>query len=105
MQYKMIVLQLLEQHPELFKQARLQGSILPRVEYYADELKTLHEAWKAAILQSKPDREPSRIASGALEVALDEIQARLPGGSTLHHNQAISLDSMAEVFRSYSPRA
>jgi hypothetical protein len=105
MQYKMIVLQLLEQHPELFNQVRERGNILPMGEYYACELKTIHEAWKAAILQSKPDREASQIANSALELALDEIQARLPGGSTLHHNQAISLDSMAEVFRSYSPRA
>ena len=105
MQYKLILLQLLEQHPELFKQVRQRGNIHPKVEYYACELKTLHDAWKAAILQSKPDREASQIASGALEVALEEIQARLPEGSTLHRNQAISLDSMAEAFRNYSPRA
>ena len=104
MQYKMIVLQLLEQHPELYGQVRDRGHILPMVEYYACELKTIHEAWNAAMLQSKTDRQAGQIEGGALELALQELQARLPGGSTMHRNQATSLDSMAMVFRSYSSR-
>jgi len=44
MQYKTIVLHLLEQHPEIYDPLRRHRRMLPTLEYYARELKTLHDA-------------------------------------------------------------
>ena len=46
MQYKTIVLQLLEQQPEVYNQLRKQRQLLQTLEIYSDQLKALHEDWK-----------------------------------------------------------
>jgi hypothetical protein len=44
MQYKSIVLQLLEQRQEIYNQLRKQKQVLPTMEHYARELRNLHLA-------------------------------------------------------------
>lgn len=102
MQYKIIVLQLLEQHPELYERFRQQRTMLPTLEYYARELKILHEAWMEVILRVKPG---SRIGSIALELALDDLQTRLPGSYSVDNIQTLSLDSMMTYIHRHSPHA
>ena len=63
MQYKTIVLELLQQRPEMHDQLRRNRMLLPTLELYASELKTSHEAWKDTPLpgeagqRPEPDRE------------------------------------------------
>ena len=76
MLYKTIVLQLLEQNPQIYEPLRRQRQMLPALEYYANELKTLHQAWKEILVKAVPGSDPDQIASEALEQG-----AEGPGGS------------------------
>jgi hypothetical protein len=91
MQYKTIVLELLEQHPALMEALRSQRILLASMESYASELKISHEAWKEQLNQSKPESNPLQIASEALELALEQFQNRLPS-------------ELEEMTRSHSPQ-
>jgi len=46
MQYKTIILQLLQQRPQMHEQLRQERKLLPTLEIYAKELKASHEDWK-----------------------------------------------------------
>jgi hypothetical protein len=100
MQYKTIVLQLLEQHPEIYDQLRRQRQVLPTMEHYALELRNLHLAWKETLTQASPDSDPSQIASEAMELALKDLEDRLPNGSPRDGQEALSLyQAMAFISR------
>ena len=62
-------------------QLRKDRKLLPTLELYARELKTSHEAWKETLVQARPGSDPSQIASEALEMALKELEDRLPSAS------------------------
>jgi hypothetical protein len=99
MQYKTIVLQLLEQNPEVYDQLRRQRQMGPTLERYASELKTLHEAWKENLSQAKPGSDQSQIASEALEMALKEMEERLPFAFHPDGNEPLTLDEAMAFIR------
>lgn len=76
MQYKTIILKLLEQRPTLHDQLRRERRLLTILDSFAQELKTRHEAWKEN-LSTKPNIDPGQIPSTALEMALQEVENRL----------------------------
>ncbi len=78
MQYKTIVLELLKERSRLHERLRKERKVLPTMERYARELKTSHEAWKELLAPLRPGSDPSQIASEALEMALKELEERLP---------------------------
>src|SRR5579871_1106094 len=88
MQYKTIVLQLLEQHPESYNRLRKGRQLLPTLDAYSIQLKTLHEDWKETLSQANPDSDPIQISSEALEIALKEFADRLPSVSRQNGNEA-----------------
>ncbi len=102
MQYKTIVLQLLEQHPEIYDPLRRQRQLLPTMEHYARELRSLHLAWKETLAQARPGSEESQIASEALELALKELEDRLSNGSPRDGQEALSLDQAMAYVRTHS---
>ncbi len=104
MQYKTIVLQLLEDRPELHEQLRSSRQLLSTLERLAKELKTSHEGWKDQISQARPGSEPSQIASEALEIALQELVDRLPTASP-QNGDDLSLDSAMAFLRAHTPPA
>jgi hypothetical protein len=67
MLYKTIVLELLEAQPTLHKRLRLSRKLLTELERYANTLKTAHQQWTEAGLDS----------SGAMEKAVHEIEERI----------------------------
>ena len=91
MQYKTIVHELLQQHTELYEQLRLTRRLKPTLETCAKELKASHEAWKDQLSQARPGSDPSQIASEALELAIQELEDRLPSGP-VDENETLSLD-------------
>ena len=105
MQYKTIVLQLIQESPEILDQLRSTRMLLPTMERYANELKTRHEAWKDRLSQAKPGSDGSQIASEALEIALKELKDCLPSGSPLDNNQPLSLDAAMAFLRRHTPLA
>ena len=98
MQYKTIILELLQQRPEMHEQLRKDRKLLTTMESYARDLKTSHEAWKETLNQERPGSDPSQIASEALEMALKELEDRLSAGSLPSDSETLSLDAaMASI--------
>lgn len=104
MQYKTIILQLLEQNPQVRDQLKRDRQMLPTMERYALELKTRHEAWKETLSQTMPGSDETQIASEALELALKEVEDRLPAGSHPDDKEALSLDAAMAFIRRPMPR-
>ena len=105
MQYKTIVLELLQQQPEIYDQLRKDRKLLPALEFYARELKTSHEAWKETLSQANPASDPSQIASEAMEMAVKELQDRLQTGSQENDHDTLSLDAAMNFVRNPTSRA
>jgi hypothetical protein len=105
MQYKTIVLELLQQRPEIHEQLRQQRMLLSTLERYANELKTSHEAWKDRLLQAKPGNSQSQIESEALEIALKEVEDSLPPASPPDETEPLSLDAAMAFIRRHTPPA
>lgn len=78
MQYKTMILELLQQRPEMHEQLRKERKLLTTLEYYSKALKQSHEAWKEQLASASPGSHPSQISSEALEMALKELEDRLP---------------------------
>ncbi len=98
MQYKTIILELLQQRPPMHEQLRTNRSLLQAVELYAAELRNSHEAWKEALHGAKADSDPSQIAGEALELALKEVEASLLIAFPPDDEEALSLDAaMASI--------
>lgn len=100
MHYKTIILEMLEQRPKMREELRQSRKLLPTLEFYASELKDSHEAWKERLLQAKPATDPSQIASEAMELALKDMEDRLPSESHQGESEVLSLDqAMARISR------
>jgi hypothetical protein len=77
MHYKTIVLALLQQRTEMHEQLRRSRKLLPALEYYAGELKESHEEL-TDLLSAVPGYEPSEIRGCAMELAIKQLEDRLP---------------------------
>lgn len=105
MQYKTMVLELLQQCPEIHDQLRCRRMLLPTLERYAAQLKTRHEAWKNHLSQEKPGSDPSQITSEALEIALQELEDSLPSASPPDETEPLSLEAAMAFIRRHTPPA
>lgn len=103
MLYKTITLELIQDRPELYERLRSTKRLLPTVDAYAIDLKTSHEAWKGMIERQRPDSDRARIASEALELAIEELRGRLPSESATHEEETPSLDGAMTFLRRHSP--
>jgi len=104
MQYKTIVLELLIQRTQLHEQLRSTRQLLPAMESYARELKDGHLTWMATLAESRPGSDPSQISSEALELALNDLEERLPAGSPTSDGEVFSLDQAIAFVRRPSPK-
>ena len=104
MQYKTIVLELLTQRTELHEQLRLTRRLLATVETCARQLKESHEAWKTTLARSHPGSDPSQVSSEAMELALKELEDRLPAESPRDEAEPLSLDAAMAFVREATPR-
>ena len=104
MQYKTIVLELLQQRTEMHDQLRKERKLLPALEFYARELKSSHEAWKETLSEAKPGSDPSQIASEAMEMAIKELEDRLPSVSPPNGTEPLSLDAAMAFIRNHTSR-
>ena len=79
MLYKTIVLELLQDHPQLYDQLLCTRKLLPTLERYASELRIRHLGWKELLTEPRSRRATAtQIASQALELAVEELERRLP---------------------------
>jgi hypothetical protein len=89
MLYKTIVLELLQQRPQMHEQLRQQRRLLEEMERYSRWLKSHHEAWKDHLSRSRPGSDPAQIASEAMEIALQELVDRLDSESPPEGSEAL----------------
>ena len=104
MQYKTIVHELLQLRPQMHEQLRKDRKLLTTMEFYAKELKESHEAWEETLGQERPGSDRSQIRSEALELALRELEDRLPSASQTGEEEAISLDEAMAYLRNHTSR-
>ncbi len=104
MQYKTIVLELLQQRQQIYDQLLKTRTLLATINLYASQLRDIHVALKERLSQAKPESDPSQIASEALEIALQELQDSLPRESQPDDSQPLTLEAaMAFIHRHTSP--
>jgi hypothetical protein len=103
MLYKTIVLELLQGRPEVHEQLRRQKMLLATMEFYAAELKELHEAYKQELAEMKPGSGEKQIESQAMELALKELEGIFPSGSSSEERP--SLDDFMTYLREHTPPA
>lgn len=103
MQYKTIILELLQQRPKLHNQLRSNRTLLLTLNRYARQLKTSHEAWKERFSQAKPNNKQTQIASEALEFALKEIEHSLT--SKFSPDERLSIEELMAFIRRQTPPA
>lgn len=105
MQYKTIILGLLQEYPELHDQLQASKTLLWALDQYALALKASHESWMERIGQRRPGSDRSQVSGEALEFALREIQERLSSGSKEDEDEPQSLDAAMVFLRRHTPPA
>jgi hypothetical protein len=105
LQYSTIMLELLEQRPQLHERLRSERMLLPALNLYSSELKARHEAWKEQLSQARPGSDASQIASQALEIAVKEMEDSLPSASPEDGSEALSLDQAIAYICLHMPPA
>ena len=71
------------------EELRQSRKLLLTLEFYASELRDSHEDWKDRLQQAKPESDLSQIASEAMELALKELEVRLPSESNQGESEAL----------------
>lgn len=104
MQYKTIVLELLQQRTELHEQLRQERRLLETMELMAVELKASHEVLMAELQQARPGSDPQQHSSAAFEMALAYLEDRLPPVSPIDDPAELSLDGAMAFLRNHSPK-
>ena len=104
MQYKNIALELIQDRPELYERLRSCKRLLPAMDAYALDLKALHEAWMDQLGQARPGSDPSQVSSEAMELAIEELQARLPSESSTDEAE-LMIDGAMAFLRHHTPPA
>jgi hypothetical protein len=104
MQYKTIILELIQQRPQMHEKLRKERKLLPALEFYAKELKTRHEAWKEDLSGLRPGSDQSQIESEAMEMALKDMEDHLPSESPQDGAEPLSLDAAMASIRSHTSR-
>ena len=104
MQYKTIVHELLQQRTELHEQLRQTRRLLPTLDTCAKELKESHEAWKERLSQAKPGSDPIQIASEAMELAVQELEDRLPLRAGRRDAKPLSLEQAMAFVKTHTSR-
>ena len=94
MQYKTIVLEMLKERTELHEQLRLTRRLMPTMETCAKELKASHESWMTSLSESNPGSDKSQISSEAMELAIRELEDRLP---TVSHQDETELPTLEKA--------
>ena len=93
MHYKTIVLELLRERTELHEQLRLTRRLLPTLETCSQELRASHQRWMETLATANPSSDPIQIESEAMELAIKELEDRLPSVSLPDDPEPLSLDA------------
>ena len=102
MQYKTIMMELLEQSPALNSQLKKNHQLLATIEAMARELKRNHERIIGELTDRQLDGGSSGISSQAMEIAVAEMQERLAALSNREEDETLTLDQIMELVTRHS---
>jgi hypothetical protein len=105
MQYKTIALELLKQRTQMYDQLRRERKLMEAMEACATWLKEKHDAWTEQLAQARPTADPGQIASEAMELAIRDLEERLPPESPADESEPLSLDEVMAFLRRHTPPA
>lgn len=105
MQYKTIVLEMLQDRPALHQQLRSTRTLFQALDEYASALKTSHTRWMEQLRGQRPGSEESQLSSEALELALEDLQESLPPESAADEGEGPSLDGAMAFLSRHTPSA
>ena len=105
MQYKTLILEFLQQHPEIYDRLLKNRMLLPTLERFGGQLRDSHLAWKELLSQARPGSDESQISSESLEMALKDLADSLAPESTPNENGPLSLDAAMAFIRGYTQPA
>jgi hypothetical protein len=94
----------LQQRTKLHEQLRQQRKLLTTMEMYAKELKASHEAIRDQLQKDRPGSDPMLTSSEAFEMALQELEDRLPPVSPAAEDEGLSLDQAMAFIQKLSPK-
>ena len=100
MLYKTIVLELLQQRPEMYDPLLRNQTLMATLELYSRQLRTSHLAWKDHLTPLRPGSDASQVASEAMELAMQDLIDTLPPAST-PSDATLSLDEAMAFLRSH----
>lgn len=104
MQYKTIVLELLRERTELHEELRLTRQLLPTLDTCSQELRASHQSWMETLRAANPGSDPIQIESEAMELAVKELEDRLPSVSQADEPEPLSLDAAMAFITSRTPK-
>ena len=104
MQYKTMILEMLRDRPQTHEQLRKERKLLSTTEQYAKELRASHQAWTDMLSQMRPGSSQTQLFSEALEIALKELEDRLPSESPWDESPTQFLDAAMLFVRPRTPR-
>ena len=104
MQYKTIVLELIQQQPELHEQFRASRTLLSTMDACALALKASHEEWMERLSHRRPGSDRRQLSSEALEIALKEVEEDLSSASKADEDGP-SLDGAMAYLKRHTPTA
>ena len=102
MLYKTIVMELLQDRPQIYDQLLKNRTLLQTLESYASELRDRHLAWKELLSQARPGSNPTLITSEALELAIEELMKDSPCSQPQNDDEPLSLDGAMTFIRLHS---
>jgi hypothetical protein len=76
MNYKTVVLELLEQDQDRYERLR-QRRLLATLNALAEELRSRHHHWMDALRPTRRDSDPAQLSTEAMELALSDLRERL----------------------------
>ncbi len=100
MLYKTIVLELIQDRPELCARLRSEKLMLRTVESLALTLKTSQQAWQEQLVTTMRGDSEKLIGSRAMELAIRDMIESLPSEPSRNGDEAISLDALIQSVRS-----
>jgi hypothetical protein len=106
MHYQTMMLELIQEHPPLYRKLRSSHTLLPTLERYARILKSRHQYWMDQLYETGPAQHRHQISSAALTLAVDDLQETLSADSPpAEDGWAAALDEAMAYIRRHTPPA
>lgn len=99
MQYRTIVLGLIQRHPQTYHQLYSNRRLMPTADLYAEQLKATHQSWKSRLAKANPHFNPLQLEGESLELAIRDLENYLVAHFQANENDPISLDAAMAFIR------